>query len=208
MITYNRLEYTKLALEALMHVGGGKIFIVDNCSTDGTQAWLKAQPWSISWDMTLLDENIGIAGAMNIFLSKTLDAKFVAKVDNDTIVPKDFLWKMRQHMLAADIVQAKHPLIKASGLGTFDEWTSTMRAEGPLRFNHFVGGSGILFKRHIVNHIPAVESKIGGWRAWQRMHPQYTKAFATDVEIKLLDTTEKGADYSKYPDYYKQTGRV
>lgn len=108
-------------------------------------------------------------------------------------------------MKKADIVQAKHKLIEASKVGTFDEWTSKMPADGALRFNHFVGGSGILFKRQLVNHIPETENKIMGWRTFQREHPELKKAFATDVEIELLD---QDGYPEEYQEYYKQTGRV
>jgi hypothetical protein len=72
-----------------------------------------------------------------------------------------------------------------------------------LLFYHFIGGSGIVFRRSSVNHIPETENKIGGWRQFQRENPHLKKAFCEDVEIKLLD--EHG--YQDYPEYYKTTGR-
>lgn len=208
MITYNRLEYTKMALEALLQCDKAEVYIIDNGSTDGTVEWLKSLPFFVVKNTLFNSLNIGIAGAMNQFLHKTRTNYVVGKVDNDTLVPADWLNKMIPHIHEASILQAKHPLIKASGVGTFDEWTSKMPADGPLRFNHFVGGSGIIFKRSIVDRIPETTWKLGGWREWQRMHPQYKKAFVTDVEIQLLDTDESGADYSKYPEYYKETLRL
>jgi glycosyltransferase involved in cell wall biosynthesis len=207
-ITYNRLAYTKQALEALSNSYDVIIYVIDNGSTDGTVEWLKSYQWRGPHSTRYNSINIGIAGAMNQFLLGTKNYSVVGKVDNDTIVPLDWVIKMVPHIAKADILQAKHHLIQASGVGTFDEWTSTMPADGPLRFNHFVGGSGILFKRSIVDRIPETAWKLGGWREWQRMHPQYKKAFVTDVEIELLDTDESGADYSKYPDYYKETNRL
>jgi hypothetical protein len=49
---------------------------------------------------------------------------------------------------------------------------------------------------------------LGGWRQFQREHPELKKAFATDVEVHLLDTNENGADYSQYPNYYRETKRL
>lgn len=205
MITYNRLEYTKKALEALEKNKLAYLCIIDNGSTDGTVEWLSSLKsfWiTAKWFNAI---NIGIAGAMNQFLELTKQCKYVGKVDNDTIVPPDFIERMLPHMEKADIVQAKHPLIAASGVGTFDQWVSKMPSIGEnLKANHFVGGSGILFRRQLVDRIPETENKIMGWRQWQREHPEVVKAFATDVEIELLD--EHG--YSDYPEYYKQTGRV
>lgn len=209
MITYNRLHYTKQALEALFNVRGAKIYIIDNGSTDCTIEWLKSQPWKVVWSITYLPKNIGIAGAMNLFLSFTKDAEFVGKCDNDTILPPDFIEKMLPHMNKADLVQAKHPILKETYPGGFDAWVKTMKQDGALRYNHFIGGSGIVFKRSIVDKIPDTEWKLGGWRQWQREHPQYRKAFATDVEIQLLDTNEQGANYStELESYYKETQRL
>lgn len=210
MITYNRMEYSKKAFAALLKVKGAIPFIIDNGSNDGTYDWLCEESIDHSGDIEVftLESNIGIAGAMNLFLEMTKDYQYVGKADNDTLLPRNFIEKMLPHMVKADIVQAKHPLIPASGVGTFDEWVSKMPGDGPLRFNHFVGGSGILFNRAIVDRIPNTEWKLGGWRQWQRDHPEVKKAFATDVEIELLDTNEAGTDYSKYPEYYKETKRL
>jgi len=204
MITYNRLEYTKKALESLFDCLYAKMYIIDNGSTDGTVNWIYNSGFVMGRNFIVNSENKGISYAMNQFL-ELLDNVYIAgKVDNDTLVPRDFIEKMLPHMGKADIVQAKHKLIDASGVGTFDQWVSKMPADGALRYNHFVGGSGILFKRQLVNHIPETENKIMGWRTFQREHPELKKAFATDVEIELLDEHS----YTDYPEYYKQTGRV
>lgn len=204
MITFNRLSYTKKALDALEECDGADIYVIDNGSTDNTQKYLRDFCLANNENIYCLPENYGIAYAMNMFLNVTKNHVIVGKIDNDTVVPPDFIERMLPHMAKADIVQARHPLIKASGVGTFDEWTSKMPADGALRFSHFVGGSGILFKRQLVDKIPETDNKIMGWRQFQKEHPELRKAFATDVEIELLD--EKG--YQDYPEYYKQTGRV
>lgn len=213
-ITYNRLEYTKIALEALLAADHTQVYIIDNGSSDGTQEWLASYlltcPWEYNWYHKPIynANNLGIAGAMNQFLALTREAEFVGKVDNDTIVPPDFITRMLHHMNKADIVQAKHPILKATHPGGFDSWVASMPADGPLRYNHFVGGSGILFRRSIVQQVPYTDWMLGGWRQFQREHPELKKAFATDVEVRLLDTDENGSDYSQYPDYYKETKRL
>lgn len=208
MITYNRLEFTKKALRSLFNSWGVHVYVIDNASTDGTREWLSSIVPGIAWDIAFNDRNLGIAGAMNRFLALTHGAEFVGKVDNDTIVPPDWCTRLMAHMHKADIVQAKHPILKATHEGGFDQWVSTMPADGALRFNHFVGGSGILFRRNIVTDVPRTEWMLGGWRQFQRDHPHLRKAFATDVEVQLLDTNEGGADYSQYPDYYRETKRL
>jgi glycosyltransferase involved in cell wall biosynthesis len=210
-ITFNRLEYTKKALEALFLSRGRKIFIIDNGSTDGTVEWLQSQPWNATWKMTFNKTNLGIAGAMNQFLAMTKKFEWVGKVDNDTLVPPDWAITLRDKCVQCkiDILQAKHPIIPAVANGkSFDQWVSDMKPDfrdSSIRYHHFVGGSGIIFRRSSITEIPVTEWKLYGWRQFQRDNPKLKKAFCTDVEVELLDGA---GDYSDYPEYYKSTGRL
>ena len=52
MVTYNRLELTKRAIESYMETrtGPGSLMVVDNHSTDGTLAWLvDERPKDVHW---------------------------------------------------------------------------------------------------------------------------------------------------------------
>lgn len=203
-ITYNRLEYTKLALEALLASDVDEIFIWDNNSTDGTAEYL----------LTVMDDKIkyccfhhkneGIRGPMNWFIGMTKDYEFVSKVDNDTVIPKDFFARMLPHLAKADIIQAKHYIIEATCPGGWDAFIKPMRKDGDLYFHRFVGGSGIVIKRSVLSLLPRTDWILYSWNTWQKQNPKVTKAFAADVEIKLLD--EEG--YHDYPEYYKETGRA
>lgn len=205
MICYNRLDYTKKAFEALKESDCGVMLLVDNGSTDGTREWLMKQ---VSERVMVSVNDTGantIANAMNHFLSVFRNVRHCIKVDNDTIIPKDFCEKMAKHMEFADIVQAKHYIIPETNKEGWKGFTKSMQRKNGLLYNHFVGGSGIMFKREIIKGlIPETEWAIGGWREWQRQHPRIKKAFCEDVEITLLD--EHG--YSDYPEYYKKTGRL
>lgn len=201
MITCNRLRYTIQAIKAIQECEDIELYIVDNGSTDNSPKWLRV---GHNGKVIFNRENMGIAHAMNQFLERTKNFPMVIKIDNDTLIQPDFVKKMKPHLEKADIVQARHKLIAASGVGTFDEWTSKMKADGALRFNSFVGGSGVIFRRDKVDYIPETDNPIMGWRQFQRDHPELRKAFATDVDIKLLD--EHG--YTDYPEYYAKTGRV
>jgi cellulose synthase/poly-beta-1,6-N-acetylglucosamine synthase-like glycosyltransferase len=203
MITYNRLEYTKEALSWVLMSDCDAIHVFDNGSTDGTVDYLRKAGACFDIYTHYNGHNGGIYEAWNWFLEQTKDCEFVGKCDNDTILPPDFCNKMLPHMEKADIVQARHKLIDASGVGTFDEWTSNMPADGTLRFNNFVGGTGIMCRRSVLSPLKKTDKVLMPWRQWQRDNPKVRKAFATDVNIRLLD--EHG--YSDYPEYYKQTGR-
>ena len=211
--TYNRLEYSKRALEALIESECGQIIVVDNFSTDGTREWLESMKEFVT--IILQEKNTGVAGAMNIFLQQTSTATFVGKVDNDTVVKQDWCSRLLQKLIDCrlHIVQAKHPILAATHTGgDFDAWMRTMqrdRKDHSIFYNRFVGGSGIVFRRNIIDAVPETEWKLYGWNKFQKEHPELKKAFCTEVEIELLDMFKEGcSDYSKYPEYYKETRRT
>lgn len=210
MITWNRLSFTKKALYSLLEVRGAQPIIIDNGSTDGTAEWLRSLNFSTHRPLRFLNSsNAGIARAFNQFLSYTTQFDFCGKIDNDTIVEPDWLERMLPHMKHADIVQSKHAIIPATHPGGWNGFTAKMKKANGLIYNHYVGGSGILFHRKNVNSIPETESKIMGWRRFQELNPALRKAFAPDVSIELLDTNESGTNYpEEYQEYYKSTGRL
>lgn len=203
MITYNRLEYTKRALAALLKCEGAQVVVIDNGSTDGTCEYVYELVKGVGLIGYDLGRNEGINGAFNFFLDKTRGAQYVGKVDNDTIVPPDFLARMLPHMANVDIAQAKHHIVPATNPNGWEGFTKNMKRQGNTLMNHFIGGSGILCKRDVLTELPTTANALQPWRQWQRDNPQVKKGFAEDVEITLLD--EHG--YSDYPEYYKQTGR-
>ncbi len=91
MVTYNRLEFTQQAIEALVkfteypHV----LTIVDNNSQDGTRDYLiRQQQLGVIKNLILLDENVGVAKAANIAWLQEPDAAYFLKLDNDIVVQK------------------------------------------------------------------------------------------------------------------------
>ncbi|MEI9475281.1 MAG: glycosyltransferase [Deltaproteobacteria bacterium] len=98
MVTYNRLEYTKQAVAALVkytcfpHV----ITVVDNNSQDGTREHLTLLHWSgVIKNLVLLDENVGVAKASNLAWHMEPNAAYYMKLDNDIVIEKpDWLTNM------------------------------------------------------------------------------------------------------------------
>lgn len=91
MVTFNRLEFTKQAIAALLqytcfpHV----ITVVDNGSTDGTPEYLQAlHKQGFITNLILLPENVGIAKASNLAWSQAPDAEYCLKLDNDIVIQK------------------------------------------------------------------------------------------------------------------------
>lgn len=208
--TYNRLDYTKETLPKLLESTCGKVIVVDNNSTDGTKEYLKSLK-NDKLELVFHSENTAITGAMNTFLDKTKKEEFVGKVDNDTIVPKDWLVKMLASAVRHDIdaMQAKHDIWNER-FNSFDEWMNSLQKIGDNVFlSEYIGGSGVIIKRSaITKRIPGTKWALGGWSRYQRENPELRTAFCGNVEIGLLDMKGDNApDYGKYKDYYKETGR-
>lgn len=90
MITYDRLEYTKLAIDSLFAKAGYDfdLFVVDNGSTDETIPYLLdlAEKGKIK-PVILNEKNVGISKASNQAVAEILkgDYQIVGKYDNDAI---------------------------------------------------------------------------------------------------------------------------
>ena len=87
-ITYNRLEYTKLALASVLAdpTEDFRLTIWDNASTDGTVEYLKNEvsDHRIS-DIVLSKENVGQIVAVNEIWGKS-KADLLGKLDNDCLM--------------------------------------------------------------------------------------------------------------------------
>lgn len=208
--TFNRLDYTKRSIKSLLDSEVKKIIIIDNASTDGTQEFLKTIT-DKRVQVVYNKENGGVRGAMQQFFDLFPNEEWVAKIDNDTIVPKDWLSKLLKCATenGLDIVQAKHGITKEThpkGWAGIRE-VCTKIADGVYKSN-CVGGSGTLIRRQVVDELPESDWVLGGWTHWQKRHLEVTKGFCEHVEITLFDTDENGAKYSDYPEYYKFTKRI
>jgi len=85
-ITYNRLEYTKLALASVLADPEEEfsLTIWDNGSTDGTRDYLASLDDARITRKVFAEENVGLRGAVNDFFSKS-------SADLVGIIPNDFL---------------------------------------------------------------------------------------------------------------------
>jgi glycosyltransferase involved in cell wall biosynthesis len=211
--TYNRLHFTKIALPKLIESDTGTIYVIDNNSNDGTQEWLselKCDKCRYISNRT----NLGVGGVMNQFFKLTENYEYVAKVDNDTVVEKDWLTKLERISRSINIplLQARHSLLRTGLLG-FDRWMKTLKQHPRCRevyINNYIGGSGIIIKKDVVNSLPEKGRVLGGWNIWQMANPQIPKAFYTGTTLDLLDMNIDGSYKITNKDigYYKETGRL
>lgn len=91
MITYNRLDFTKLCLEAFERTVDypHRLTVIDNNSQDGTVEFLrKLQAQGVIHNLILLNENVGVAKASNLAWAMEPDAPYYMKLDNDIVFQK------------------------------------------------------------------------------------------------------------------------
>ena len=94
-ITYNRFYYTKETLPALLNSSKYpfKVRIVDNGSTDETVEFLKELSHPNIEKIIFNKKNEGLVKPTKEFWEET-DAELVGKIDNDILVPKDWIDKL------------------------------------------------------------------------------------------------------------------
>ena len=209
--TFNRLDYTRQTLPVLLeNTQEGTVIVIDNGSTDGTVNFLKSLS---GFDLILKEENTGISGAMNTFFEMTEGEKYVAKVDNDTIVPAGGLSDLQDILILAklEIVQAAHYFFST----LYEDCDALMNKrpsrkvnDGNIVYTKIVGGSGIVFKREIITE-PLKENGLYGWGNFQYQHREHRRGMYDGVWIDLLDM----AGYNLYKgdidkEYFLSTGRL
>lgn len=91
MVTYNRLEFTRQAIEALAEHTAfpHTLTVIDNNSQDGTKEYLRSlESLGVIKNLVLLDENVGVAKASNLAWSLEPNAEYYLKLDNDIVIQK------------------------------------------------------------------------------------------------------------------------
>jgi GT2 family glycosyltransferase len=85
MLTYNLLDWTKLALDSIRSFHDYDIFVVDNESTDGTQEYLKEK------GIEFISKRTSVAAAQNIGIQKLLAGEYdyLLLVNNDLILHRE-----------------------------------------------------------------------------------------------------------------------
>ena len=150
MVTYNRLDYTKLAVDALLASDHPLLDIViwDNASTDGTREWLAEQfLHDERVALVLSNRNTGCTHPMNVVWG-TVRTPLVAKVDNDTLVPPHLLSEL-SHLLSESsqlgVVSGCH--YRSDDMQELDQVNSDGE-QRILRRPH-VGGCAVMMRRKV-----------------------------------------------------------
>lgn len=198
MVTYNRLELTKQAIDSYFatRTGPGSLMVVDNNSTDGTREWLKNHERSEVSLAVLLDENRYPGFATNFGWQLALPGTVLLhRADNDFV----FLDGWETHVRLMFSIE---PKLGQLGLRTDDE---------ELHNPHNVGGNCVIRKalwdeglRYDERPWPKIARKVPGYTEDSFLSPQVRKmgwewARVTQPCIRPIS--------SENPDdpYYKQT---
>lgn len=166
MVTHNRLELTKRALDSYLNTVNGpfSLLVVDNASTDGTQEWLRDQ---FDYSIMLLPENKYPGYATNRgWEAAPPDTVLLHRADNDFV----FLpgWETHVRMMLSAF-----PYIGQLGLRTDEE---------ELHNTHNVGGNCVIRKalwdqglRYDERSWPQIAKKIPGYTEDSLLSPKVLK---------------------------------
>lgn len=101
VITYNNLDLTQKCISSIqknLPQGSYELIVIDNCSKDGTQDFLKNL--SVSYEnitIILNNQNRGFAAANNQGL-KIAKGKYLVLLNNDTYITSDSFLRMANHL--------------------------------------------------------------------------------------------------------------
>lgn len=181
MPTYNRLEYTRLALEGLLaqdYPGEWQLVIWDNGSTDGSVDWIRQRTRGLSHVRVIeWPCNRGVVFPMNEVWGADKRAELLAKVDNDTLVPPDWLRLLAEWHLASDrwgVLSGFHFRQEGEAQAE-DRWMCRFGGRQVLRQPH-VGGCAIMLKREVYERFGPIAHRTGdperpfmdfGWTFYQ-----------------------------------------
>lgn len=224
MIVLDRLEYTRKAVSSVLNNTNYpfKLFIFNNGSNAKTTKYLDGIKDS-RIEQYHSTQNLGLVPAMNMFFDKFKDFRYVAKVDNDTVVYPDWLGKLKDVMDAFPLftVQANHYLAMPFRIDNNEEFYEQcfgVEFNGSmLYFFKNSGGTGQLIRRDLIDKPLAKLSNTkgkGGLSGWCNMqvqkYRQYPSAFYTGVWIDRLDqiATNKYKEVSDYPAYDEMIAKM
>lgn len=170
-LTYNRIDYTKLALASLLAdpTEEFSLTIWDNASTDGTQDFLSSVNDPRIVEKVFSEENIGLRGPINCLFSQS-SADLVGIVPNDILVTPG--WTRSLALAHADVPE--FGIIGCWHLG--EEFFDESRARHKIQkfgdhqvLRHpWTGGAAGLVKLKAVRECGLIESN-GTPSYWRRM---------------------------------------
>ncbi len=222
MLTYNRLQYTKETLEALLkNRYPFKLVIYDNNSTEkGMINFLKKLKNDDSRILEIYysEKNRGLSTPTNDFWKKYYRYfPYLGKIDNDTIIPDDGVERLvdiMDHCPKVAICHGYHFHYKDSMERTMQYLS---KIDGRLLLKVRWGGGCFYAMRssivHSFGYIPTKYGKMGGWTEYQikirRRGYKIVYAYPL-VKVKHLGDIHSGRkeETSDYLEYNKHVKKI
>lgn len=187
---YNRLEHTKQTLQSLFKNTDPEmynLYVVDDCSTDGTREWLERN--SEHFDLFLNKENIGPAATRNFicdWITRYSDkSKYLYLSDNDVYFTEGWLEKL---------IQAYEEIEMLRGLSDYPEVLLLGGGCHPyLKNNSRIDVKGVEYLGQIkfsVGLKDAVSgySQLMTWDTWDKYG--HLDTVGKDQEIKIMGSED------------------
>jgi len=219
MLTFNRLQYTKEALHALL-LNDYPLHLVihDNGSTEGgmiesLKKLKEKEPRII--DLIISDNNLGLSIPTNNFWKNNIDKyPYLGKIDNDTIIPEDAVKRL------VDIMDHCPDVAICHGFHWFNDNFSRERlieVNGRLLLHARWGGGCFYLIRNSIIHkygyISERHGKLGGWTEYQvkvrRRRHKIVYAYPL-IKVKHLGDKMSGRveENEEYGEYYRHIKKI
>jgi len=158
-VTHGRIDLTRTTLPRLLEYDEFQVTVFNNASTDGTGEFLKDISAKKNFTLLTSDRNLNLSMITKNFWFSS-DSEFVAKVDNDILLPESKEWINR----FVDTFGRMRRLAVA-GLFHFDfpkereKELATLETNG-LIIQEYVGGNYVARRKAVVH------SRLGGYGLW------------------------------------------
>ena len=120
IVTYNRKELLGVNIHMLLRqtLPFDKIFIVDNCSTDGTYEYLEEQGWMSEQRFVYTKTEVNIGGAGGFYIGMKLafeeGADYIVLMDDDGVAASSETFE--KLFRAAEVIHEENPLLFVNSL--------------------------------------------------------------------------------------------
>lgn len=191
-LAHNRLEFTRAAAEALIANTDWamveRVLLYDDASEDGTREYLSGVRFPVETHFRSGAFGSPVAVMNHAILSLPHEG-LLAKVDNDTVVPPDWLRQAYQALSTDDRLDL---------LGIEAHFEITQNGRRSYRPAEFIGGIGLMRLRAFVT-LPRPTQRYG-FTAWQQKSHEWVRAgwIEPSMPVFLLDRLprEPWASYS------------
>jgi hypothetical protein len=183
-LAFNRIEYTRAVMEAMIANTEWDLVrcacLYDDGSTDGTRTYLESVKLPVETKL-LYARFGGPVAIMGHYMLSGSPAEVYAKIDNDTMLPPNWLSESLP-------VMDKHPELDLLGIEAFNPVKAGPAERSFLPASH-IGGIGLM-RRSCFRTLPKPNGECGrfGFTRWQKENRSVIKGWINpSLPVFLLD---------------------